>query len=356
MHVFYNTTFFVWYVYNYSKILLFLSPRFFRKPIKNYNKMKRLFTLFTMLATIVIVNAQQLPNSDFEQWSGGKPVGWSGLEYMGFPLGTNPIVQSSNSHSGKAMQVSSSALNPLLVMFLPDSMDYLRDMAIPGIATNGVLDVLGLVGGLSAIAGGEEIDLLGMADYITNGLTIDAGHRPSKISGYGFSVQGGTDMCMIVALVYSNDGGTRHMIGVGATAPDEATAPTAFEMPIEYYSNETANELIVLTVVMSLEQEIKAYSSITIDDLFVDYTLDIAENSTHISAVYPNPAYNYVQIKTVNQNPCEVQIIDLLGKTVLYLPAVSSDSKVDISNLKQGIYFLKMAQDKQTTTQKLIIQ
>lgn len=52
--------------------------------------------------------------------------------------------------------------------------------------------------------------------------------------------------------------------------------------------------------------------------------------------VYPNPANDFIYIGL--DEPSEIHVFDLLGNEVLHIFA---KGKVDVSSLKNGIYFLK---------------
>ena len=71
--------------------------------------------------------------------------------------------------------------------------------------------------------------------------------------------------------------------------------------------------------------------------------------------VFPNPANNILQINNVNQLVKSVQVFDLLGKEV-YTENKLSNNKINVSNLNQGIYILKLNAENVSVTKKLIIK
>ena len=50
----------------------------------------------------------------------------------------------------------------------------------------------------------------------------------------------------------------------------------------------------------------------------------------------------------------QAQVFDLLGKEVIN--TVVNNERMDVSNLNTGVYVVKLTQNKNTTTKKLIIQ
>ncbi|PCI98018.1 MAG: hypothetical protein COB15_06710 [Flavobacteriales bacterium] len=68
--------------------------------------------------------------------------------------------------------------------------------------------------------------------------------------------------------------------------------------------------------------------------------------------IYPNPANNFIEIKTdLKYN--RISIIDVTGKTV---QRINSEAKIDVSNLKSGIYFIKIINKEGSITNKFVKQ
>jgi hypothetical protein len=72
-------------------------------------------------------------------------------------------------------------------------------------------------------------------------------------------------------------------------------------------------------------------------------------------SVYPNPVNDILNIGT--KNTIEVQSItvyDILGQLIIAVPNAQMVSKIDVSKLTTGNYFLKMNTDKGTSSVKFI--
>lgn len=67
--------------------------------------------------------------------------------------------------------------------------------------------------------------------------------------------------------------------------------------------------------------------------------------------IYPNPAYNYVNIKSPYKLD-SIEIYDNSGKLILF--NISGESKLNISSLQNGVYFLKIKFKNQIITRKII--
>lgn len=83
-------------------------------------------------------------------------------------------------------------------------------------------------------------------------------------------------------------------------------------------------------------------------------------NNSELSfVVFPNPAKNIVTINwnTLTNETAAINITDLSGKVVLNTEvSMNNSSKVNVSNLQTGFYFMTVATENGTHTQKLIIQ
>jgi hypothetical protein len=78
--------------------------------------------------------------------------------------------------------------------------------------------------------------------------------------------------------------------------------------------------------------------------------------------VYPNPAANtvYIQLKDKLNLSLQLTITDLVGKKVfekeIKLDSGNKNVPVDVSNLQNGIYMLRIADKENIFTKKLIIR
>jgi hypothetical protein len=82
----------------------------------------------------------------------------------------------------------------------------------------------------------------------------------------------------------------------------------------------------------------------------------VSVESTYASAselkVYPNPAKDKFYLRS-NEQKLNIQILDITGRIVL-INTISGSDPIDISSLKNGIYFLQAKGKKVYPTQKLI--
>lgn len=88
---------------------------------------------------------------------------------------------------------------------------------------------------------------------------------------------------------------------------------------------------------------------------FSGTTLSVKQNSIAGLNVYPNPVVNGKLYITTDSNATKsVSIFDVLGKQVLKTNV--SNQVLNVSNLSKGVYVIKITEEGQTSTRKLVIK
>jgi hypothetical protein len=82
-------------------------------------------------------------------------------------------------------------------------------------------------------------------------------------------------------------------------------------------------------------------------------TAGLNDNVYNNVKMFPNPANDYLNFATNSNEDIDVQIFDIIGKSVLRLEDVRES--VDISELKSGVYFVQITLGAGKATKKLII-
>lgn len=134
------------------------------------------------------------------------------------------------------------------------------------------------------------------------------------------------------------------------------TAPTGTE-PMTPETSNTGSAGSISAV--SFRQS-SGIANVTIDGLRVAKTwanLALSNNDfeTREFAIFPNPTNTgEVTISSVNAAPMAVTVFDMLGKQVKN--ETISNNRLNVSNLKAGIYLLNITQDGASSTKKLVIK
>lgn len=125
-------------------------------------------------------------------------------------------------------------------------------------------------------------------------------------------------------------------------------------------SNELSSALVSGSVLRetTATQKISSYSSTTSDHTPVSATFRFSIPTALVNlndnleiSVFPNPAQNYLTVKT-DLKIENIQLFNLTGNEVLKLNDISD--KIDISKLPQGIYILRVKTEKGYYQQKLL--
>ena len=84
-------------------------------------------------------------------------------------------------------------------------------------------------------------------------------------------------------------------------------------------------------------------------------TLSVEEFNANAFNVFPNPTSNgIVNISTSSSDAIAVAVFDILGKQILN--ETVSNNTLNVSTLNSGVYILKMVQNGNTSTKKLVIK
>lgn len=125
-----------------------------------------------------------------------------------------------------------------------------------------------------------------------------------------------------------------------------ATTWTQFEVTVTAPAN-------VTTLVLA----VRAYNGGTVsyDQFSVeDMTLSVKQNQIDGLKVYPNPVSNGTFfINSDSDATKEVLVYDVLGKQVV---KTSTSNAVNVSNLRSGVYIVKITEEGKTATRKLVIK
>lgn len=309
--------------------------------------MKKAVLFIGALIMAFSINAQQLTNNGFESWTGNIPQGWSTLGFMGFNL--CDVNKTTDAHSGEFAITVAPAMLP---SSLAAMMGMTESFAIPGVLTNGMIDInvlMELMGDTAAFENmlSEEI----LTNILTGGMRLN--EQPSEITGYYKfeQVENSYDMFGVAGLLYATIEGERRLVGMGFFSNEMKNSSSgyqSFSMPFEYIYEIPADELIVLALVVS-EEAATDFSTLYLDDLNVVYNSGIEEAIfDNKVAVYPNPTSG--DFKLNGADGSKVIISDVLGREVLNIEKYDGQS---VTLSQKGVYFLNI-EGKQT--QKLIVK
>ena len=91
-----------------------------------------------------------------------------------------------------------------------------------------------------------------------------------------------------------------------------------------------------------------------VNDIVIDFTNSIAEESIAY-AVYPNPAQNEVYIELDNLNANSIDLVNILGQSMLTRTVEGDVTRIDVSGFVSGVYFIRINANDKQYIEKLMI-
>ncbi len=281
------------------------------------------FLSLVIFLSLTINIYSQVPNSGFEQWSGGNPVDWSSTNNIGVTV----ITQSSDAHSG------SSAVRG-------DVVDYLGNLVSPIL--------------ISGIFGGHGFPV---------------SERHANLTGYYKLTVVTNENLSVVVGMYNNG----EVIGVGGAQFFAASDYTLFTVPIFYNNNETPDSCQISIALGINTGQISLGSYFIVDDLAfqgvstgVNETNNSIPNEFSLEQNYPNPfnpstkiRYSIPSTSSGEIQKVNLKVYNMLGNEVATL--VNQEQAVGTyeisfipSGLSSGIYLYKLQSGNLVQTKKMI--
>ncbi len=90
----------------------------------------------------------------------------------------------------------------------------------------------------------------------------------------------------------------------------------------------------------------------------IDYTV-VPNNGFNAATmhIYPNPASDFITVTSDNTMINSIDVVDNAGKLVLQKSNLNKgETKLDVSSLKSGVYYLRALTSKGVVTEKLVVQ
>lgn len=313
--------------------------------------MRRQIFIFVLAFLPFVLKAQQFNNAGFESWSAGQVQSWNSLGYMGFNL--CDISQSTDANSGDyAVKISPK--------MLPSSIAGLIGMSsfpVPGFLTNATVDMTGFIELLSGQGDISNIQMDEIINLLRDGLSIS--DRPLSIQGAYKYVKPQSEtgeICLLQALLISNQNGERTFVGLGTASEDIVSSATAdgefaqFNMPITYLSETPADELIFIVCLLADNSQTSDFAYIVLDDIMIQYASGMEEVSLDNDIIlYPNPTDNEFRINC--EDGSDIVIYNCIGQIEKEINNYTSSTPLSME--KSGIYFVKI---NNAVVKKLVIK
>lgn len=270
------------------------------------------------------VNAQtsQVPNGDFESWSGQNATGWNNLNGVA-PGSCTKATASADIHGGSAAII----LTTLSVF----------GQNAPGTAATGTINLL--------------------QQTITGGVPFT--DRPDSLVGWYKYAPVGNDGGNIVAILFNAN---RDTIAVAPFFPSGTVNNyTYFKTAFQYRLPDTPTEALFI-LASSGTSGSQVNTKMYVDDLAVVYddgTVSLADIlAKNKIALYPNPASDKLFINITGTQNASVSIFDITGKKVAQHQLGEKVNNINITSLAGGMYVYQVTDENNSVlkTDKFIVK
>ena len=140
-----------------------------------------------------------------------------------------------------------------------------------------------------------------------------------------------------------------YVLGSGGSEPIIQNAWTSVFIPLSHYGNLGVN---LQDVYQYNFVDSGGRGTVFFDNIYFTSETNLSINKSNLSnfKVLPNPATSAWTIKTNNQIISSIQLLDVLGKSLMVLSPNSTSVNIDAYQLKSGLYFAQINTLQGTTT------
>lgn len=323
--------------------------------------MKKTFTLVMLLASFWGLTAQStIPNSDFELWSYGKPVGWTvGLHgtltsIINLPVEVNFGTQSSEAHGG------SSAVKLVSSDFTIPYLGY--NFNLPGILQAGesegfsipLEDILAIIQAIQDTTGTPGLDpdnlaaMSSLLQLLSKGVPCST--VPASVTAWvKYQPQEG-DQLMMFAVAKKEGMPISYNYGIFQTDNPNTYQKIGIDFDIPNAECDSIMIIILSSTMMN------SSSVLYVDDIALEYSgVGCPDFEDFNGKIYPNPTTNLLYIQPDNDNAYEWTLTDFSGRTLLTGQSIGK-TILDTRSYATGIYLLQIKADNKISTHKVSIR
>jgi hypothetical protein len=142
----------------------------------------------------------------------------------------------------------------------------------------------------------------------------------------------------------------------------DADSSLVYSQPNGYYVRYLKEGAYELTfevdsfVTQTVTASVKDFETLNLD-VIMQTPVAVVENQLAEVKIYPNPADAYFELEIASSAKVNVTIYNSLGKRVLFISDVASQQKIDVSDLKTGVYFVEFIQAGQSILiQRIVVE
>lgn len=327
--------------------------------------MKKILTLGIMLISLLGLQAQNnIANSNFEQWSNGKPVNWT-VDINGILTGNMTIdvevhfgEQTSDAHSGSsAVRIASADVTSTTISYTMNLPGFLQAgesnvFTMPTDEAMNIFNTLQDSAGIATILSNlDSLDMTTLAPYFkvfSKGVPCDS--TPESVTAWVKYVPQEGDQMALFAMTKRNGEVVDYAFELFGT--EDATSyqqiGVNFNTP-----GATCDSIMVIFVSAT---QMNSSSVLYVDDVRLVFRGDdISSYQNFPGNVYPNPAADQLYIHPYNDLSYRWALTDITGKTLLKGNAVG-ETVIGTGSCAPGMYLLHIDGDGTSYTHKIMIR
>lgn len=226
--------------------------------------------------------------------------------------------------------------------------NFIADFGLPSTTTK---DADANSGSFAAKLTTTEVTFFGTTDTVTGFLTLgsfDVAGEPftamptSMEFYYKYDSPGADSGGAVVTLTkWDAVNNTQAIIGTGEMIISQALAYTQGSVNINYMSTETPDSIQIMFISSTAAMPVPG-SALYVDDVsFTTQASAVAVLEADRTRIFPNPAKDYLYIKTEGLQASSIEITDLSGR-VIDVISIEASSKADIAHLPAGNYLYQL--------------
>ena len=301
--------------------------------------MKKLITLLiVVLFTTVIYAQEQIVNSDFEDW-----VMYEGS--LGFPDYENPNPVGIWATANKSSHLTLGVIPMTTKTTDCVSGNYALQMTSQ--------KIFGLLASGSCWIGTFDID--GYAPITTFGIPYT--DKPNYFKGYYKYIPVEGDSCSFYALLSKWNGSSRDTIAFASYESSTIVSEyEAFSLPFDYHSELNPDSMTIVFASSAAGEDYlgQVGSTLFIDKISLSLTSSVNTINQDIISVSPNPTNGLVKVYRNIQSKSQYVILNESGVSVKNGILNSKLDYIDLKDLSNGIYFIKIQNENGIEVKKII--
>lgn len=335
---------------------------------------KQLSFLMMMFVTVGLSAQTQVNNAGFENWTQGRPDGWT-TYVSGEVTTTLPIIgnyaypvscefgsQTTDAFSGSyalKLQAASIGLEGIMSYTLPG----IAQLGTAGTFSIPLSTIQELLNNPDSLDMEDLMSLSSLRNVVADGMACT--RTPVSIK-MRVKYLPQNDTLTIMAFTSTQDtdmeDDTTDEYDILGEIVSEAffqtvqTIPEYTEIEIPFDDPLVECDRLRIIIMAGSLQSANTATELYLDDIRLDYGTDVPVQKAGRVRVYPNPAQDFLYVESGTGDTFRCRLVDLTGRTVAAQENVSGQSVLNVKSLAPGIYLLKMEQGGQTITRKVAIK